>query len=234
MDMKNITADIREPALHCKIARAARLVAALLAVCWLSGCAGRVKDTSRTFNRVTIDAGHGGHDSGTTSRYAGREKDGTLEVALRLRPKLEAAGFSTVMTRRNDTFIPLDTRARISNRQGNSLFVSIHFNDSPNSDARGAEVYYNSRVSVRTAKNILNQIAAIPGSANRGVRHANFRVLRKNRYPAVLVECGYYSNPYEGRLCASGDYRERLAAAIARGLVIQRHGSAAAYAVSEN
>ena len=219
--MKNITADIYEPAPHCKAAR----VFLLLVACWLTGCAGGVKDTSRSFNRVVIDAGHGGHDNGTTSRYAGREKDGTLEVAMRLKPKLEAAGFSTVMTRRDDTFIELDERARISNRQSNALFVSIHFNDSPNSSAHGTEVYYNSRVSTRTAQNILNQITSLPGTVDRGVKFANFRVLRKNEYPAVLVECGYFSNPGEGRRCASGDYREALASAIARGVVIQRHGS---------
>jgi N-acetylmuramoyl-L-alanine amidase len=56
------------------------------------------------------------------------------------------------------------------------------------------------------------------------VKTANFRVLKKAQYPAVLVECGFLTNRYEGRRCASGAYREALAEAIARGLVIQRHG----------
>ena len=107
---------------------------------WLTGCAGTVKDTSKTFTRVVIDAGHGGHDSGATSRYGGREKDLALDVAMRLQPKLQAAGFETVMTRSTDKFIPLDGRARISNRQENVIFVSVHFNSSPRSSARGSEV----------------------------------------------------------------------------------------------
>lgn len=196
----------------------------VLAAFVLTGCAGGVKDTSRTFTAVVIDAGHGGHDSGAVTRYAGREKDAALDVAMRLRPKLEAAGFGTVMTRSDDRFIPLDTRARISNRQSNVIFVSIHFNYSPRSHIRGSEVYYKSRCSARIAENILRQITALPGASSRGVRTANFRVLKKNEYPAVLVECGFLTNPVEGRRCANGAYREQLATAIARGIVIQRHG----------
>jgi N-acetylmuramoyl-L-alanine amidase len=191
---------------------------------WLGGCAGTVKDTSRSFSCVVIDAGHGGHDNGARSRYSGREKDLALDVAMRLQPKLKAAGFETVMTRSNDRFISLDDRARISNRQRNALFVSVHFNYSPNSGAQGAEVYYKSPCSAKTARNILNQIVAIRGTNSRGVKTANFRVLEKAEYPAVLVECGFLTNRYEGRRCASGAYREALAAAIARGLLIQRYG----------
>jgi N-acetylmuramoyl-L-alanine amidase len=172
-----------------------------------------------------LDAGHGGHDSGTTSRYAGREKDATLDVVMRLRPKVQSAGFRTVLTRSGDTFIPLDTRAAISNRQDNVIFVSVHFNDTRRSNIRGTEVYFNSQCSAGIARNILNQIAAIPGASSRGIRTANYRVLRKAKYPAVLVECGYFSNPFEGRRCGSGTYREQLAEAIARGISIQRHGS---------
>ena len=190
----------------------------------LGGCVGGVKDTSRSFSGVVIDAGHGGHDDGASTRYAGREKDATLEVAMRLRPKVQAAGFRTVMTRSDDTFIPLQKRAAISNRQGNVVFVSVHFNYSPRSDVRGTEVYYNSRCSAEIARNILNQVSAIPGASSRGIRTANFAVLRRNEYPAVLVECGYLTNPYEGRRCGGGEFREQLAQAITRGLVIQRYG----------
>ena len=211
--------------------RMLRVLSLLLVVCWMTGCAGRVKDTSRTFTCVVIDAGHGGRDSGATSRWGGREKDHALNVAMRLRPRLESAGFRTVMTRRDDTFIPLDRRAAISNRQDNTIFVSIHFNHSPKRAVRGTEVYYHSRCSARVAQNILNQITALPGTVNRGVRTANFRVLRKAEYPAVLVECGYLSNPGEGSRCASGAWHERFAEAIARGIIIQRHGGVDALVV---
>ncbi|MEO6740727.1 MAG: N-acetylmuramoyl-L-alanine amidase [Chthoniobacteraceae bacterium] len=224
--MKNIPATFREPAACGKVCRSLALFAAGVAVLLFSGCAGGVKDTSRTFTGVVLDAGHGGHDSGTRSRYAGREKDATLNVVMQLRPKVAAAGFRTVLTRRDDTFIPLNTRASISNRQQNVIFVSVHFNDSPRSAVRGTEVYYNSRCSAGIARNILNQVAAIPGASSRGIRTANFCVLRKAQYPAVLVECGYFSNPVEGRRCGNGAYHEQLAEAITRGIFIQRHGAA--------
>jgi N-acetylmuramoyl-L-alanine amidase len=108
----------------------------LSAAIWMTGCAGAVKDTSKSFTKVVIDAGHGGHDSGAKSRYAGQEKDLALDVAMRLQPKLQAAGLDTMMTRSTDKFISLDGRARMSNRQHNVIFVSVHFNYSPRSSAR--------------------------------------------------------------------------------------------------
>ena len=222
--MKNIPATFGEPTACGKVRRAFVLFAAGVVACLFSACAGGVKDTSRTFTGVVLDAGHGGHDNGTTSRYAGREKDATLDVVMRLRPKVASAGFRTVMTRSNDTFIPLPTRAAISNREHNVIFVSVHFNDTRRSHIRGTEVYYNSRCSAEIARNILNQVAAIPGASSRGIHTANFAVLRRAQYPAVLVECGYFSNPVEGRRCGNGAYREQLAEAISRGISIQRHG----------
>ena len=225
--MKNIPTTFREPAPGGKVRRALALAAACVATCIFSSCATGVKDTSRTFSGVVLDAGHGGHDSGTTSRYAGREKDATLDVVMRLKPRVQSAGFHTVLTRSDDTFIPLATRAAISNRQSNVIFVSVHFNDTRRSGIRGTEVYYTSPCSAQIARNILNQVAAIPGASSRGIHTANFAVLRRALYPAVLVECGFFSNPIEGRRCGSGAYREQLAEAIARGILIQRRGAGA-------
>ena len=77
----------------------------------------RVKDTTRTFTTVVVDAGHGGKDNGAFRRYGGAEKEATLDVATRLARKLRESQFRTVMTRSSDVFIPLDERAAISNRQ---------------------------------------------------------------------------------------------------------------------
>ena len=217
----NIDATLKQPPRKRKPPLA--LFAALAAVC-LSGCATgvRVKDTTRTFTTVVIDAGHGGHDDGARSRWGGREKNHALDVALRLDPRLRAAGFQTVLTRRTDTFIELNDRARISNRQANAVFVSIHFNDSRKRGISGAEVYYKSSVSRPLADRVFGKVRALPGASGRYVKAANFRVLRLNEYPAVLVECGYLSNRREGSLCATGTHHERLAQAIAAALVEQR------------
>jgi N-acetylmuramoyl-L-alanine amidase len=188
----------------------------------LCGCATNVRDTSRTFHTVVIDAGHGGHDSGTTSRAGGAEKNATLEVAQRLDEKLRADGFHTVLTRTGDYFVPLDTRAAISNSQNNAIFVSVHFNDSPKRGVRGIETYYNSAYALPLAEKIQQSLALL--SESRGFHHANFRVLRKNRFPAVLVECGFLSNRSEAGRCASSGYQDAVAARIADGVSAQHNG----------
>lgn len=197
-----------------------RLPASVCCALYLCGCAGGVRDTSHTFHTVVIDAGHGGRDSGAASRAGGAEKNATIRVARLLEEKLRAAGFHTVMTREDDTYVPLETRAAISNRQRNAIFVSIHFNDSPNRGIRGVETYYCSRVAVPLAEKIECSLAEL--APRRGVLRANFRVLRKNRFPAVLAECGYLSNPREGSRCANAAYQQALAARLAEGITAQR------------
>lgn len=126
------------------------------------------------------------------------------------------------MTRTGDSFVALDKRVAISNRQSNSVFVSIHFNSSPKRAISGAETYYHSPESKEIAQRILRHLDTIPGTSARGVRTANFRVLRRNRYPAVLVECAYMSNASEAARASSPQYREALAQAIANALIEQK------------
>lgn len=95
-------------------------------------------------NRIVIDAGHGGHDTGTVGSHGLMEKDLCLDVALRLgaliRQKLPGA--EVIYTRRDDTFIALEDRTRIANEAKADLFISIHANSSPDPSARGVETYY--------------------------------------------------------------------------------------------
>lgn len=189
-----------------------------------AGCAGSgVRNSSRSFRTVIIDAGHGGHDYGTRSSRYMQEKTACLDVSLRLEKKLRKAGFRTVMTRKSDTFIPLDTRVAISNRYKNAVFVSVHFNEArPKPYISGAEVYYHSAESVELAQRTLRHISALPGSKSRYTKHARFRVLRLNRNPAILIEGGYFSNRAESARFADPNYRDALADAITRALVEQK------------
>ena len=196
---------------------------ALLASC-SSGPGIRVKDTTRTFTTVVVDAGHGGKDNGALRRYGGAEKNATLDVATRLAGKLRESQFHVVMTRSSDEFIPLDERAAISNRQKNAIFVSVHFNDSGRRGIRGFETYYHSPVARPLAYRIQQQLMTLPGASNRGVKTANFRVLRNAAYPAVLVECGFLSNRTEGAAARSASRRDNLADKIAEAIVDQRYG----------
>src|SRR5229473_6303881 len=88
------------------------------------------KDTSTSFRTVVVDAGHGGKDNGAYRKFGGAEKIATLDVANRLSRKLRESDLKIVMTRSTDVFIPLEERVAIENAQKNSIFVSIHFNDS--------------------------------------------------------------------------------------------------------
>jgi N-acetylmuramoyl-L-alanine amidase len=184
----------------------------------------QLKNTSRSFTTVVVDAGHGGRDSGAYRRYGPPEKTVTLDVATRLSHKLRESELNVVMTRTNDVFIPLDTRVDIENSTPNSVFVSIHFNDSRRRGVKGFETYYRSPYAAELAQNIQNRLCSIKGAVNRGVHTADYRVVRKAIYPAVLVECGYLSNRSEGHEARNGEYREMLADKIAQAIVEQRHG----------
>jgi N-acetylmuramoyl-L-alanine amidase len=183
-----------------------------------------VKNTSKTFNTVVVDAGHGGKDSGAYRRYGPPEKVIALDVAQRLNRKLRESQLKTVMTRNSDVFIELNDRVAIENAQKNAIFVSIHFNDSRRRGIRGFETYYHSGASLDLANGIQQKLATIPSSANRGVHTANFRVLRLATCPAVLVECGFLSNRRDGGQARDWEYRELLADRIAEAIVEQRFG----------
>jgi N-acetylmuramoyl-L-alanine amidase len=95
-------------------------------------------------NRIVIDAGHGGHDTGTVGAHGLMEKDLCLDVALRLGKMIQERlpGAEVVYTRSDDTFIPLEERTAIANQAKADLFISIHANSSHDHDARGVETYY--------------------------------------------------------------------------------------------
>ena len=93
--------------------------------------------------KIVIDPGHGGHDTGTIGPDGLLEKDLVLDVGRRLGKLLDARmGAEVVYTRKDDTFIPLETRTAVANQEQADLFVSIHANSSRDSNARGVETYY--------------------------------------------------------------------------------------------
>jgi N-acetylmuramoyl-L-alanine amidase len=167
---------------------------------------------------IVIDAGHGGFDRGGVPGQRIPEKDKTLDVALRLRRILQADGYRVVMTRDSDVFIPLGTRTAIANANRNASFVSIHFNCSSRAGANGIETYYFRSDSAALAASIHRNVVAGAPTENRGIRRRGFFVLRRTAIPSVLVECGFLTNPTEGRLAQTDSYRQKLAEQIARGI----------------
>jgi N-acetylmuramoyl-L-alanine amidase len=102
-----------------------------------------VRTLGLKIGRIVIDAGHGGHDSGTVGPGGIEEKTVVLDVALRVGKLLkQRLGADVIFTRSDDTFIPLETRTAIANKAQADLFLSIHANSSPDASARGVETYY--------------------------------------------------------------------------------------------
>ena len=167
---------------------------------------------------VVIDAGHGGHDRGGIPGQRIAEKDMTLDVALRLRNILSANGYNVVMTRSTDVFVPLGGRVAIANSYRNAIFVCIHFNATGRRGASGIETYFYSRESLPLASAIHYYVVGGAPSDNRGVRRRGYYVLRKTNIPAVLVECGFLTNPTEAAYAQSASYRQKLAEEIAAGI----------------
>jgi N-acetylmuramoyl-L-alanine amidase len=173
----------------------------------------------REFSTVVIDPGHGGFDRGGIPGQRVPEKVVALDVAQRLERRLRQAGYRVVMTRDSDVFVPLGERVRIANRYGDAIFVCIHFNSATRVGANGIETYYYSNNSAAFAANIHRQVVSGTTSDNRGIRRRGYYVLRRTDIPAVLVECGFLTNPTEAQLALESTYRQRLADRIADGVM---------------
>jgi N-acetylmuramoyl-L-alanine amidase len=196
--------------------------------------------------RIILDAGHGGKDSGAENKALRlAEKNLTLDLAQRVDRLLQQKGFTVVHVRSDDRFIALEERTAIANRLGGDLFLSLHFNAAEATSVRGIENYaftpLNQPSTARSALHSSDQ-RTYPGNANdtwnllatyhihralvgatastdRGIKRARFTVLRDLRMPGVLIEAGFVSHPDEGRNIGSPAYRQRLAQAIADGVV---------------
>lgn len=102
----------------------------------------KVEYVVKKFRKIILDPGHGGKDPGTTGRTGLKEKNVVLDIAKRLKKRLEEQGIDITMTRASDVFISLEDRARMANRSKADLFVSIHANYSRTRGVHGLEVYY--------------------------------------------------------------------------------------------
>jgi N-acetylmuramoyl-L-alanine amidase len=171
--------------------------------------------------RVLIDPGHGGKDPGTASAAGLREKTVVLDVGLKLERDLAYSGVKATMTRSNDTFVELDERAAMSNRQKVDLFVAVHADAAERTSASGFTVYISRNAGPRShaAALAIERAMRSAGFTSQGIRQAGYRVLVKNDMPAVLVELGYLSNPSEASKLGDPGERSIYARAIADGIV---------------
>ncbi len=172
---------------------------------------------------VVVDAGHGGKDPGALARFGGEhEKTIVLAVAKAVARGLADRGASVVTTRDRDVFVELDDRAATAERTRADLFISIHADAAPRSrsSASGATFYIARNASPESLRAALRLDATFKraGIETRGVHRAGFRVLVGHSRPAVLIECGFLTNPEESRRLNSTAYRAKLAAAVVDGV----------------
>ena len=194
---------------------------------------------------IVIDAGHGGEDGGTSSAAGVLEKDLNLSVAFALRDLLEAAGVPVVMTRTEDKLLydrnvdfqgrkkVLDLAARrivaektaaaAAKSGGTSLFISIHMNAFPAPQYSGMQVWYGTGhpLSTEVAGSIQAASSAIMPDNHRRIKAAgsNIYLLNRIQSPAVLVECGFLSNPAEAERLSREAYRYAVAAVVFAGVM---------------
>ncbi len=173
---------------------------------------------------IVVDPGHGGEDCGAPSAAATAkdrvlEKDIALDIGLRLARLLREEGATVVLTREDDTYLPLPDRADMANRLKAAAFISVHCNScgTPNT-LHGTSVYYDHANSVGFAQRVQDELVRELGRRDNGIRNANFSVIRRARCPGVLVETAYINHDEEVSLLADPDFRERAAAGIVRGV----------------
>lgn len=192
---------------------------------------------------IVIDPGHNfGGDDGAYSTNNGItyvERDLNMQVAVKLKAKLEAQGYNVIMTRNESdretasVTESLTKRVNIANNVGAALFVSLHHN-SATAAASGVEVYYSSRAqdesfggaysdsrvstSMNIASSVSYSISNSTGANNRGAKDGNLFVIRNTTMPAVLIECGFITNPDEAQKCANSNYQYLEADAIANAI----------------
>lgn len=198
-----------------------------------------------SFKHLVIDAGHGGKDPGAQNKGLKlQEKNLTLDLAKRLENALSGRGLKITQTRTTDVFIELETRAARANQLGADYFISLHFNAAV-PEVSGAETFaYTPLNQPSTGRSSLHPSDKVSAPANgqdtwntlsayyiqrelinglrvpdRGVKRARFTVLKGLKCPGTLIEGGFVTHPTDGPNIGSAGYRERMAKAIAAGLI---------------
>lgn len=167
--------------------------------------------------KIAVNAGHYlGLDSGAVGASGLQEAVVTQDVAKRIKGYLEAVGYEVLFIQENNLAAIVDA----SNAFGAQLFLSIHCNAAENKAAKGTETFAVNAggTGAGLAARIQRQIVDNLGTVDRGVKTANFYVLRYTDCPAVLVETAFISNADDERLLAGEKSRDEFARAIARGV----------------
>lgn len=189
-----------------------------------------VTERQALFSTVILDAGHGGEDGGAVSSQGYFEKDLNLALCRQMEEMLKINGVDTVMTRSEDILLydknvdyqgkkkalDLLARRKIGEEAADSLFLSIHMNAYPLAKYHGLQVWYspNHESSSDVARQIQSTVAEhLQPENDRQIKEAgsNIYLLYHLNSPAVLVECGFLSNPEEAERLNDPAYQKQLA-----------------------
>lgn len=195
-------------------------------------------ESSSLSKTIILDAGHGGEDGGASSADGLLEKELNLALALTMRDILVANGFDVILTRDNDTLLydrnvnfqgrkkmlDMAARLKIANETPNAVFVSLHMNTYPHPSCQGVQVWYsvNNTLSNDLAKSIHQTTQELLQPENdRPIKKSGSSIylLHHLECPAVLVECGFLSNPAEAALLGDESYRQQLALTLCMGIL---------------
>ena len=185
---------------------------------------------------ILIDPGHGGKDGGAKSKNGTNEKDINLSISKRLKELLEKDGYKVYLTREDDVNLKsekiktskfkvsdLTRRCELKEETKCDMFISIHLNMYTDAKPKGAQVWYSTYEKSKTLAEILqdsfkenldNSNKRLPKAAGE-----QYKILRdKYQGPAVIVECGFLSNPQEEQLLKDDGYQQKIAESLAKGV----------------
>ncbi len=211
------------------------ILVSIILICSVVGACFAVKATAspKPEYSIVIDAGHGGRDGGAVGKTTGiSESVLNLQYALCLKEACEQFGFDVVLTRStmdglydesasNKKKSEMEKRKNIINNSNADLVISLHMNSFPLSSSEGAQVFYakGSEQGFNLAKSIQNSLSKSFESARDYVTVGDYFVLNYSNIPAILVECGFLSNPEEEKLLQTEEYRKNFCYSILAGVI---------------
>lgn len=175
--------------------------------------------------KIGIDPGHGGRDPGAIGPTRLYEKDVTLGISLELGRLLKAAGLEPVFTRTDDRTVELVTRSALLNNQKCGLAISVHINSATRQEANYFAVFVQrlGGEAEKLAHRVIEKVTAATGwswgADDDGIREKNLHMVRETKMPAILIECGFISNPEQEKQLRQPEFQAKLAQAIADGVL---------------
>lgn len=183
---------------------------------------------------ICIDVGHGGDDPGKVGTQGTKEKEINLQIALKLRARLEEENMEVVMTREEDVDLAdkgassqkvsdMRNRVKIIGKADPVVTVSIHQNSYTDSSVKGAQTFYygesveGKRLAETLQKSLIENLD--PSNHREAKANESYYLLKKTPTPTVIVECGFLSNPEEESKLQDEDYQDQIVEAICEGLL---------------